>query len=76
MGTQVIKAALSTKSADQKVLLPGLPQNEDELLKACPLGTQTVSEEAQNQFIALVGAILRLQSILASYNDLLTTDPD
>ena len=34
-----------------------------------PLGTQIIGEEAQKEFIALFGAILRLQNILASFDE-------
>lgn len=40
-----------------------------DLLRNYPLGTQIIGEEAQKEFIALFGAILRLQNILASFDD-------
>jgi len=40
-----------------------------ELLDTYPLGTQIVGESAQKAFIALFGAILRLQNILTSFDD-------
>jgi type I restriction enzyme R subunit len=40
-----------------------------ELLATFPLGTPIVSESAQKAFIALFGAILRLQNILISFDD-------
>jgi len=40
-----------------------------ELLEYFPLGVQIVGESAQKQFIALFGAILRLQNILTSFDD-------
>lgn len=39
------------------------------LLRDYPLGEQIVGETAQKDFIALFGAILRLQNILASFDD-------
>lgn len=40
-----------------------------ELLQHFPLGTQIIGESAQKDFIALFGAILRLQNILTSFDD-------
>lgn len=40
-----------------------------ELLAAFPLGTPIPGESAQKEFIALFGAILRLQNILTSFDD-------
>ncbi|MDP9379332.1 MAG: type I restriction endonuclease subunit R [Chloroflexota bacterium] len=40
-----------------------------ELLTAYPLGTSIVGESAQKQFIALFGAILRLQNTLTAFDD-------
>ncbi|WP_262486044.1 type I restriction endonuclease subunit R [Changpingibacter yushuensis] len=40
-----------------------------ELLADYPLGVQIVGEDAQKAFIALFGAILRLQNILASFDE-------
>lgn len=40
-----------------------------ELLSQFPLGTPIVGESAQKEFIALFGAILRLQNILTSFDD-------
>jgi type I restriction enzyme, R subunit len=40
-----------------------------ELLVAFPLGTPIVGESAQKAFIALLGAILRLQNILTSFDE-------
>ncbi len=40
-----------------------------ELLATYPLGQQIIGEAAQKAFIALLGAILRLQNILASFDD-------
>lgn len=40
-----------------------------ELLQRFPLGTEIVGETAQKDFIALLGAILRLQNILTSFDD-------
>jgi type I restriction enzyme R subunit len=40
-----------------------------ELLSAFPLGAPIVGESAQKDFVALFGAILRLQNILASFDD-------
>ena len=39
------------------------------LVSDYPLGTQIIGEEAQKEFIALFGAILRLQNILASFDE-------
>src|SRR5690606_19784756 len=41
----------------------------DELLARFPLGQQIIGESAQKDFIALYGAILRLQNILTSFDD-------
>jgi type I restriction enzyme R subunit len=41
----------------------------DELLAAFPLGQPIIGESAQNEFIQLLGAILRLQNILTSFDD-------
>lgn len=41
----------------------------NDLLRNYPLGTQIVGEEAQKEFIALFGAILRLQNILTSFDE-------
>ena len=41
----------------------------NELLAAFPLGVPIVGESAQKEFIALFGAILRLQNILTSFDD-------
>ncbi len=41
----------------------------DELLTDFPLGTPIVGEEAQKRFIALFGALLRLQNILTSFDE-------
>jgi type I restriction enzyme R subunit len=40
-----------------------------ELLEAFPLGAPIVGESAQKEFIALFGAILRLQNILTSFDE-------
>jgi type I restriction enzyme R subunit len=40
-----------------------------ELLETYPLGVPIIGESAQKQFIALFGAILRLQNILTSFDD-------
>ena len=40
-----------------------------ELLEAFPLGQPIIGEAAQKAFIALFGAILRLQNILSSFDD-------
>ncbi|MBK9156851.1 MAG: type I restriction endonuclease subunit R [Micropruina sp.] len=40
-----------------------------ELLDAFPLGQEIVGEQAQKAFIALFGAILRLENILTSFDD-------
>jgi type I restriction enzyme R subunit len=40
-----------------------------ELLERFPLGTPIVGESAQKDFIALLGAILRLQNILTSFDE-------
>ena len=40
-----------------------------ELLERFPLGEPIVGESAQKEFIALFGAILRLQNILTSFDD-------
>ena len=45
------------------------------LLQRFPLGHQIVGEEAQKEFIALFGAILRLQNILTSFDDFEGQDP-
>ncbi len=45
------------------------------LLQRFPLGHQIVGEEAQKDFIALFGAILRLQNILTSFDDFTGQDP-
>ncbi|WP_372466603.1 type I restriction endonuclease subunit R [Microbacterium maritypicum] len=45
------------------------------LLQRFPLGHQIVGEEAQKDFIALFGAILRLQNILTSFDDFEGQDP-
>jgi type I restriction enzyme R subunit len=41
----------------------------DELLKEFPLGQSIIGEEAQKNFIALFGAILRLHNILVSFDE-------
>lgn len=41
----------------------------DELLTAFPLGQPIIGESAQKEFIQLLGAILRLQNILTSFDD-------
>jgi type I restriction enzyme R subunit len=41
----------------------------EELLRKFPLGTPIVGEAAQKEFIALFGAILRLQNILTSFDE-------
>lgn len=46
-----------------------------ELLQRFPLGQQIVGESAQKDFIALFGAILRLQNILTSFDDFEGQDP-
>lgn len=46
-----------------------------ELLQHFPLGQQIVGEAAQKAFIKLFGAILRLQNILTSFDDLAGEDP-
>lgn len=46
-----------------------------ELLQQFPLGTQIIGESAQKDFIALFGAILRLQNILTSFDDFTGHDP-
>ncbi|MBP5802728.1 type I restriction endonuclease subunit R [Microbacterium maritypicum] len=45
------------------------------LLQRFPLGHQIIGEEAQKDFIALFGAILRLQNILTSFDDFDGQDP-
>ena len=40
-----------------------------QLLERYPLGQQIVGEKAQKDFIALIGTILRLQNILASFDE-------
>ncbi|WP_404473570.1 type I restriction endonuclease subunit R [Microbacterium aerolatum] len=45
------------------------------LLQRFPLGHQIVGDEAQKDFIALFGAILRLQNILTSFDDFDGQDP-
>lgn len=40
-----------------------------ELFDAYPLGTPIIGESAQKDFIALFGAVLRLQNILTSFDD-------
>ena len=40
-----------------------------ELLANFPLGQQIISEQAKKDFVALFGAILRLQNILTSFDD-------
>jgi len=40
-----------------------------ELLKSFPLGEQIIGEAAKKEFIALLGAILRLENILTSFDD-------
>lgn len=44
-------------------------ENVDKLLEAFPLGTPIIGESAQKEFIALFGAVLRLQNILTSFDD-------
>ncbi len=44
-------------------------ERAQELLTKCPPGTQIVGEAAQKDFIALFGAILRLQNILTSFDE-------
>ncbi|MBM7752517.1 type I restriction enzyme R subunit [Microbacterium laevaniformans] len=46
-----------------------------ELLQKYPLGQQIIGESAQKDFIALFGAILRLQNILTSFDDFEGQDP-
>lgn len=46
-----------------------------ELLQHFPLGTPIIGESAQKDFIALFGAILRLQNILTSFDDFEGQDP-
>ncbi len=46
-----------------------------ELLQRFPLGQPIVGETAQRTFIALFGAILRLQNILASFDEFAGQDP-
>ena len=46
-----------------------------ELLQHYPLGHQIIGESAQKDFIALFGAILRLQNILTSFDDFEGQDP-
>ncbi|MFJ3473988.1 type I restriction endonuclease subunit R [Microbacterium maritypicum] len=46
-----------------------------ELLQHFPLGIPIVGESAQKDFIALFGAILRLQNILTSFDDFVGQDP-
>ncbi|MEA5074784.1 MAG: type I restriction endonuclease subunit R, partial [Coriobacteriia bacterium] len=41
----------------------------DELLEKYPLGAPIVGESAQKEFIAIFGAILRLQNILTAFDD-------
>ncbi|WP_336502778.1 type I restriction endonuclease subunit R [Microbacterium paraoxydans] len=45
-----------------------------ELLQRFPLGTQIIGESAQKDFIALFGAILRLQNTLTSFDDFAGND--
>ncbi|MDN3294521.1 type I restriction endonuclease subunit R [Streptomyces ficellus] len=44
-------------------------ERANELLEKFPLSEQIVGEAAQKEFIALLGAILRLQNILTSFDD-------
>jgi type I restriction enzyme R subunit len=44
-------------------------ERAQELLQKFPLGTPIVGEAAQKEFIALLGAILRLQNILTSFDE-------
>lgn len=69
-------ALFGNKNAQGVVLLK--PYNEyyndyaekvTELLAAFPLGQPIVGETAQKEFIALLGAILRLQNILTSFDE-------
>ncbi|WP_449407311.1 type I restriction endonuclease subunit R [Microbacterium maritypicum] len=46
-----------------------------ELLQHFPLGAPIIGESAQKDFIALFGAILRLQNILTSFDDFEGQDP-
>lgn len=46
-----------------------------QLLQEFPLGQQIIGETAQKGFIALFGAILRLQNILTSFDDFVGQDP-
>lgn len=46
-----------------------------ELLQRFPLGQQIIGESAQKDFIALFGAILRLQNILTSFDDFEGQEP-
>ncbi|WP_298868445.1 type I restriction endonuclease subunit R [uncultured Microbacterium sp.] len=46
-----------------------------ELLQQYPLGQQIIGESAQKDFIALFGAILRLQNILTSFDEFAGQDP-
>jgi type I restriction enzyme, R subunit len=69
-------ALFGNKEARGVVLLRPYDEYHDEyaekvaaLLERFPLGRQIVGEQAQKQFIALFGSILRLRNILQSFDD-------
>ncbi|WP_066302420.1 type I restriction endonuclease subunit R [Arthrobacter luteolus] len=69
-------ALFGNKDARGVVLLKPYPEyyseyqeKVDELLAAYPLGSPITGESAQKEFIALFGAILRLQNILTSFDE-------
>lgn len=69
-------ALFGNKDARGVVLLKPYPEyygeyqeKVNELLTAYPLGSPIIGESAQKEFIALFGAILRLQNILTSFDE-------
>src|SRR5690606_5442823 len=69
-------ALFGNKDARSVVLLKPYAEYYDEysskvaeLTQAFPLGEPIIGEEAQKEFIALFGAILRLRNILTSFDD-------
>lgn len=50
-------------------------QKVSELLVEYPLGEPIVGEQAQKDFVALFGAVLKLQNILVSFDEFAGTDP-
>jgi type I restriction enzyme R subunit len=69
-------ALFGNKDAQSIVLLKPYPDyyteyNEKvaDLLQTYPIGTPIIGEAAQKEFIALFGAILRLQNILVSFDE-------